>query len=83
LSWTRQSCRTHLDQPSNEDALDFIEADLIIAPVIELGGAGRGVVGDHRRLLERATILQVGRDAGGPEGVIADPGADACRPRPA
>src|SRR4051794_25967858 len=34
----------------DEDALDLVKADLIVAPVIELGRAGRGVVGDHRRL---------------------------------
>src|SRR3954464_5578950 len=38
---------------SNQDALDFIEADLIVAVVIELGGAGRGVVSDHRPLHSR------------------------------
>src|SRR4051794_24027049 len=38
------------------------------------------MVGDHRRLLRRAAVLQVGRDAGGPKGVIADPGVDARRP---
>src|SRR3954469_14505541 len=48
------------------NALDLIKADLIVAPVVELGGAGRGVVGDHRRLLQRAAVLQLGRDAGGP-----------------
>jgi len=31
----------------------------------------------------RAAVLQVGGDAGGPEGVIADPGPDPCRLRPA
>src|SRR5215210_6727641 len=38
---------------SNQNALDFIEADLIVAAVIELGGAGRSVVGDHRSLHSR------------------------------
>jgi hypothetical protein len=28
------------------------------------------MVGNHRRLFQRAAILEVGRDAGGPEGVI-------------
>src|SRR5215203_3502591 len=38
---------------SNQDALDLIEADLTAAPIVELGGAGRGVVGDHRSLPSR------------------------------
>src|SRR3954464_12318785 len=42
-----------------ENALDLIKADLIIAAVVELGGAGRGVVGDHRRLLQSAAVLEV------------------------
>ena len=67
---------------SDQNSLDLIEADLVAAPVIELGGAGRGVVGDHRRLLQRAAVLEVGRDAGGAKGVIADPGANARRSRP-
>src|SRR4051794_17347677 len=43
-------------QPSNQNALDLIEADLIVAPVVELGGAGRGMVGDHRLALRLAHI---------------------------
>src|SRR4051795_7601883 len=50
----------------DQDALDLVQADLVAAPVVELGRAGRGVVGDHRRFLERAPVFQVGRDAGGP-----------------
>ena len=64
----------------DQDAPDLIQADLVVAAVIELGRAGRGVVGDHRGLLERAAILQVGRDAGDPEGVIANAGLGARRP---
>ena len=41
-----------------ENALDLIEADLIATLVVELGRAGRGVVGDHRRLLQRAAIFR-------------------------
>src|SRR3954462_10963622 len=54
-------------EPSNQDPLDLIEGDRIATPVVELGGAGRVVFGDHRRLFERAAIFQVGGDAGGPE----------------
>ena len=59
-------------RPLAENALDLVQADLIIAAVVELGGAGRGAVGDHRGFLERAAVLQVSRDAGSPEGVVAD-----------
>jgi hypothetical protein len=57
-------------QPSNQDALDLVQANLVVAAVIELGRARRGMIGDHRGLLQRAAVLEVGRDAGGPEGVI-------------
>ena len=39
----------------NQDALDLIEADFIAAPVVELGGAGRGVDGDHGGFFQHAT----------------------------
>jgi hypothetical protein len=31
-------------------------ANLVVPAVVELGRAGRGVVGDHRGLLQRATL---------------------------
>jgi hypothetical protein len=34
------------------------------------------------RLLERTSVLEVGGDAGAPEGVVAHFGGDACRPGP-
>src|SRR3954470_21543656 len=74
---------SRLPRPSNQDALYLVQADLIAAPVVELGGAGRGVVGDHRRLLQRAAVLEVRGDAGGAKSVIADPSPNACRLRPA
>jgi hypothetical protein len=63
--------------------LNLIEADLVPPAVVELGRAGRGVMSDRRHLLQRAAVLQVRRDARGPEGVIADPGSDPGGPRPA
>ena len=42
----------------DENALGLVEADLVAAAVVELGRAGRGVVGDHRRLLQRAAIFR-------------------------
>ena len=49
----------------DHDALHLVEAEFVASAVVELGGAGRGMVGHRRRLLQRATILQVGRDARG------------------
>ena len=48
----------------DHDALHLVEAEFVPPAVIKLGGTGRGVVGHRRRLLERAAVLQVGRDAG-------------------
>jgi hypothetical protein len=42
---------------SNPHPLDFIECDLIGAPVIKLGSASTGVVGHRGRFLQRTTIL--------------------------
>ena len=57
----------------DHDPLNFIEGDLIAGSVIELGRLRRLVSGDLLRLLDGAAVLQVGGDAGGPEGVAADP----------
>ena len=46
--------------------------DLIGPPVIELRRAGGGMVRHLRGLFEFAAILQIGGDAGAPEGMIAD-----------
>jgi hypothetical protein len=62
---------------SNHDPLDLIERDLIVAPVIEAGGARALMVGHLLRDFELAAVAQVFGDAGGAEGVIADPGQDA------
>ena len=43
----------------------------ILAPIIELGGAGGGMHGHLARLLERAAVLEVGGDPGAAESVIA------------
>ena len=74
LAWANEPLCSDHSSVSRSGRVDFITAELVGAAVAELSGAGRGVVGDHRRLLQRATGLQVGRDAGGPERVIADPG---------
>ena len=46
----------------------------------EHGGAGELVVGDVLRRFQGAVVLEVGGDAGGAEGVVADAGLDAGGP---
>ena len=65
---------------SDQNALHLVEAEFVLPTVVELGGAGRDVVGHGCRLLQRAAVLQVGRDARSPEGVIADPRGNPGRP---
>jgi hypothetical protein len=62
--------------------LDFIEGGLVAAPVIEAGRARALVIGHLLRDFEPATILEVGRDAGGAEGVAGDLGLDPGCKRP-
>jgi hypothetical protein len=57
---------------SDRDSLDLIEADLVAPAVIELRRARTGVVGHGCCVFECAAILQVGGDAGGAEGVVAN-----------
>jgi hypothetical protein len=61
----------------NPHPFDFIQADLIGAPIVELGGAGGGVVGHRGRVLQGASVFEVCRDTGRSEGVITDLGGDA------
>jgi hypothetical protein len=69
---------------SNRNPLHFVEAHLVAPAIVELRGAGRGVVRHGGRIFERAAVFQIGRDAGRPEGVIADwvlmPAAAVVRP---
>jgi hypothetical protein len=62
---------------SNRNPLHLVEAHLVASAIVELCGAGRGVVRHGGRVFERAAVLQVRRDSGRPEGMIADPGLDA------
>ena len=48
--------RAYQPKPSNQYSLDFIEADLIVASVIEAGGAGALVV---RHLLRHLDLSGV------------------------
>lgn len=65
------------------NALNLVQGDVITSPVIELRGAGAGMVGHGSRALERPAILQIRGDTSRPERVIADPGRDAGPQRPA
>jgi hypothetical protein len=74
----------HRRQPSDRNALDFIEADLIAPTIVELRRARRRMVRHGRGLLERAAVFQIGRDSGCPEAVVAELGFDAgCGRTPA
>src|SRR6266852_7488948 len=66
-----------LGRPSQPDALDLIECQAFLGPVIELGGAGAFVRGHRLCVLERTSILQIRRDPGRTEGMAADRGLDA------
>ena len=65
------------------DALDLVERDLLVQPVVELGGAGGLVPRDPGRDLEVAAVSQVLGDPGAAEAVGADLGGDASVPRAA
>lgn len=41
------------------DPIDFIEADVVAAPVIELRRARRRMIGQSRRVLERAAVFEI------------------------
>jgi hypothetical protein len=67
-------------QGSNQYSLDFIESELIVAPVVEAGGAGALMVRHLLRDFELAAVPQILRDAGRAEGVATDlcPDAGDC-----
>jgi hypothetical protein len=62
---------------SNQNPLHFIELHLVAPAIVELRGPRAGVVGDGRSLLERAAVVEIRRNAGRTEAVIADAGLDA------
>jgi hypothetical protein len=66
----------------NRNPLDLVERNFIISPVIELGCPRRFVVRDLLRDLEFTAVLEIRRDAGRAEGMIANPRFDAGRFRP-
>src|SRR5262245_21055392 len=57
----------------------ILTRDAVIAPIIELRGAGRRMGRHLARFLERAAVLEVGRDPGTPEGAVAHLRGDAGR----
>src|SRR4051812_5221796 len=67
----------------NYNPLYLVERNLIAGAVVEQGGPGRGVGGDPLGVLDGAAVLAEGGDAGGPEGVAADPPRQARRRGPA
>ena len=67
----------------DRDSLNFIERNLVVSPVIKLGGPRRFVVSDLLRDFEFAAVLQIRRNAGRTEGMIANPLFDTGRFRAA
>ena len=57
---------------SNNDPLDLIEADLVVAAIVEPRGARALMVGHLLRHFELTAVPQVFRDPRGAEGVTAD-----------
>ena len=65
---------------SDLDSFKLIECRLIVAPVVELGGAGGGMGGHGGGFFEDTAIFEIVGDAGCSEAVIADPCGDAGGP---
>ena len=66
----------------HSDSFDLIETDVIMAPIIELGGAGAGVIGHGRGVLQGAPVLQIGGDPCRPKTMVAHLGRNPSRHRP-
>src|ERR1700731_1983289 len=64
---------------SDRDSLYLVERNLVLSAVIKLGCPRRFVISDLLRDFEFSAVLQIGRDAGRAEGMIADPRFDAGR----
>jgi hypothetical protein len=63
--------------PLEPDFLDFIERDLVGAPIVESGRPGGLVISHLLGDLELSPVLQIRSDPCGPECVTADLGLDA------
>jgi hypothetical protein len=66
----------------DRDSLYLVERNLILSAVIKHGRPRRFVVSDLLRHFQLAAVLQIRRDAGRAEGMIADARLDAGRFRP-
>jgi hypothetical protein len=66
----------------DRNPLDFIERDFVLSPVIKLCCPRRFVVSDLLGHFQLAAVLQIRRDAGRAESMIADARLDAGRFRP-
>jgi hypothetical protein len=66
-----------LQRYSNQNPLYFVNADLVVAAIVEARGAGALVVRHLLRHFKLAAVAQILRDAGGAEDVATDLGCDA------
>jgi hypothetical protein len=57
----------------DRDSLDLVERNLILSAVIKLGRPRRFMVSDLLRNFQLAAVLQIRRDAGRAESMIANP----------
>jgi hypothetical protein len=67
---------------SNLNFLDFPDADIIVAPVVQPGGFGVRVPGHALRDLDAAAIAEIVRNARGAERVAADGRLDPASAAP-
>ena len=66
------------------DALNLVLGDPLLAPVVEFGRAHVGVASHVLRILERAAVLEIRRDAGAAHRVAAHQvRGEACAAGPA
>jgi hypothetical protein len=70
-----QACSINLSLQPN--ALDLIEREAFLGPIVKLGRSGAFVRSHRLGVLERPAILQIRRDAGCSKGMAADGRLDA------
>ena len=63
---------------SNENPLHLVERDFLGPAIIKLRRARRGMVRHLRGAFKRAAVFQIGGDARGAKGVVADARSDAA-----
>src|ERR1700752_1198259 len=73
----RGDLRGNARTTSHPAPLYLVEAEFFAPAVAELRGAGAGTVRHLRRLSQRAAVLEIRRDPGCQETVIAELGRDA------